>query len=573
MATTKQCRQCNQEFEITAEDLEFYKKISPTFAGKTFEIPAPSLCYECRLQRRLMRRNERALYSGECALCHKKIISAYAPNSGITSYCNICWYGDGWEPLDYGKKYDENWSFLEQFNELYRSVPQIALQNDNGITSVNCEYCQDNALSKNCYLVSGCWHVEDSMYSHETDYSKNMIDCDMVTHSEICYECTNSTNLYNCFYVENSENCHDCLMSYDLIGCNNCIECCSLRNKSDHIRNKPATKEEIAQKRKEILNSRQSIREAREEFDKWSLDFPRKFANIVKCDNCVGNTLRNCKNTYGFSTYNAIDCRYFNNGDSPITCYDVFQSGKPELCYEGITPDESYLTHFTAWCWRCRNVLYSDNCISLQDSIGCTGFKRGQYCILNKQYSKEEYEKIAAEIIEKLIADNEWGEYFPMSISPFGYNEAMSKDFFPLEKEAAVKLGAKWQDNDYINFEGEAYEPKQTIGEYRHSESEREKLLTGVLRCRTSGKPFKIMPQELAFYIEHGIPIPKQRYDVRFEDRLARRYFLKLFHRQCMCDQKDHGHEGHCKNEFETTYAPDRPEKVYCEDCYQESVI
>jgi len=192
---------------------------------------------------------------------------------------------------------------------------------------------------------------------------------------------------------------------------------------------------------------------------------------------------------------------------------------------------------------------------------------------LNKQYSKEEYEKIAAEIIEKLIADNEWGEYFPMSISPFGYNEAMSKDFFPLEKEAAVKLGAKWQDNDYINFEGEAYEPKQTIGEYRHSESEREKLLTGVLRCRTSGKPFKIMPQELAFYIEHGIPIPKQRYDVRFEDRLARRYFLKLFHRQCMCDQKDHGHEGHCKNEFETTYAPDRPEKVYCEDCYQESVI
>jgi hypothetical protein len=38
----------------------------------------------------------------------------------------------------------------------------------------------------------------------------------------------------------------------------------------------------------------------------------------------------------------------------------------------------------------------------------------------------------------------------------------------------------------------------------------------------------------------------------------------KLWHRKCM-------KEG-CQNEFETSYAPERPEIVYCEKCYQQEV-
>ncbi len=36
---------------------------------------------------------------------------------------------------------------------------------------------------------------------------------------------------------------------------------------------------------------------------------------------------------------------------------------------------------------------------------------------------------------------------------------------------------------------------------------------------------------------------------------------------------KHHLHgEKHCPNEFETSYAPDRPEIIYCEKCYQQEV-
>ncbi len=37
MSEQKTCKQCQKEFEVSDEDLEFYKKISPTFDGKLFE--------------------------------------------------------------------------------------------------------------------------------------------------------------------------------------------------------------------------------------------------------------------------------------------------------------------------------------------------------------------------------------------------------------------------------------------------------------------------------------------------------------------------------------------------------
>jgi len=584
----KKCKQCAKEFEVTDFDLNFFKKISPTFdppasagpealraGGKTFEVPAPTLCYECRLQRRLMRRNERALYKRKCDHCQKDVVSVFAENSGIKVHCNKCWWSDKWNPLDYGIEYDEDKPFFEQFNELYKKVPQLGLMNDEGTGSENCEYCQDFAYGKNCYFMTGCWRSENSMYCHESDRSKYVVDSDLTIDSEICYECMSSSNLYNCFYVNMSDASRDCILSYDLKGCSNCIECYGLRNKSYFIKNQQSTKEEFEKRKAEILKTRASIEKARVEFDEWCKNKPRRFANMVNCENCTGNVMRNCKNSYAYSTYNAVDCRYFNNGDSPISCLDVFQSGKPQMSYEGVTPDECYLALFTVWCWKCRNVLYSENCHNSDDLFGCTALKHGKYCILNKQYTKEEYEQLVAKIITNMQRDGEWGEFFPISISPFGYNEAMARDFFPLSKEDALKLGAKWQDTDYSSFNGTFYEPKETIEEYIGNEEEQKKLLAGAIKCRVTSKPFRIIPQELAFYMEHKLPIPTICFDQRFENRLARRYKLKLYAGKCMNEAPSFAGttDGKCPNTFTTIYGPQDKEIVYCADCYEKSMI
>ena len=136
-----------------------------------------------------------------------------------------------------------------------------------------------------------------------------------------------------------------------------------------------------------------------------------------------------------------------------------------------------------------------------------------------------------------------------------------------------TKLGAKWQDEDFgIKYDGPFYEPEDDINSYTDEARQRE-LLSGIIKCEVTGKPFKIVPQELAFYLENNIPVPTKHSETRYRELFNLRNPRKLYHRQCMCEESGHGHEGRCKNELETTYAEDRPEKVYCESCYQNSII
>ena len=43
--------------------------------------------------------------------------------------------------------------FFEQFRDFRLKVPSLALFNDNNIGSENCEYTQDFAYGKNCYMT------------------------------------------------------------------------------------------------------------------------------------------------------------------------------------------------------------------------------------------------------------------------------------------------------------------------------------------------------------------------------------------------------------------------------------
>jgi hypothetical protein len=80
LAETKTCKHCGGVFPITDKDLEFYDKVSPVFSGKKYGIPTPTLCPDCRQQRRLSFRNERKLYKRKCDATEREIISIYSPD-------------------------------------------------------------------------------------------------------------------------------------------------------------------------------------------------------------------------------------------------------------------------------------------------------------------------------------------------------------------------------------------------------------------------------------------------------------------------------------------------------------
>ena len=154
----------------------------------------------------------------------------------------------------------------------------------------------------------------------------------------------------------------------------------------------------------------------------------------------------------------------------------------------------------------------------------------------------------------------EWGEFFPASISPFGYNETVAQEYFPLSKEEALKQGFNWSD-----YEAPFPKVDKTIpGEKLPDDIGKipDDVLNWAILCEVTKKPFKIIKQELDFYRKHNIPLPKRHPDERHLDRMKLRNPRHIFNRKC----------DKCHTEMQTTYAPDRPEKVYCESCYNKEV-
>ena len=109
-----------------------------------------------------------------------------------------------------------------------------------------------------------------------------------------------------------------------------------------------------------------------------------------------------------------------------------------------------------------------------------------------------------------------------------------------------------------------------------------------VHKCNEQGtEAYKIIPQELKFLRKMNLPLPRLCPNCRHCQRIKQRNPLKLWHRKCQCagltsenkvyqntaDHVHHKKDEHCPSEFETTYAPERPEIVYCEQCYLREVV
>jgi len=149
-------------------------------------------------------------------------------------------------------------------------------------------------------------------------------------------------------------------------------------------------------------------------------------------------------------------------------------------------------------------------------------------------------------------------------MSLFGYNESEAQDYTPLTKEQALEQKLNWSDYEAPLPKVDKTIPTEKMSVLDDIKDVPDEIVNWAIECEVSKKLFRIIPKELKFYREHGLPISRRHPDVRHLDRLKLRNPRKLWHQ--VCDKKG------CEVEFETTYAPDRPEKVYCEKCYREEV-
>ena len=334
--------------------------------------------------------------------------------------------------------------------------------------------------------------------------------------------------------------------------------------------NEPHTKTEYEEILKTYrLDTASGNERAKNEFRTHALKFPHRFAHLSNCVDCTGNALFNCKNVRdSFTARKCEDVRYFESGNEIKDSYDLCTGGESSLCYEGLTPDNDYRALFTIFSLKNQEVEYCQDCHSSKNLFGCISIKKGEYYILNKQYSKEEHEALVPRIRSQMMAEKSindkyreygYGEFFPIALSTFGYNETMAFEYYPLSREEVLSRGWKWQDK--VQFTS----GKETIKTADLPDSildVPDSISKEILACSTCQRNYRIIPDKLTFYRKVGIPLPRQCFYCRNSERLKLRNPYELWDRIC----------AKCGKNIVSSYSPDRLEIIYCEQCYNAEV-
>ena len=288
---------------------------------------------------------------------------------------------------------------------------------------------------------------------------------------------------------------------------------------------------------------------------------PQRYVRMLNCENCTGDHLyncRNCENCYeGFNSEECVNSVSLGDAISVHSCYSAGWPDCPGPAYMSVVSRACQDVAYCSYTWFSSKMRYCDSNNTCNSCFGCIGLKHKKYCILNKQYTKEEYEKMIPKIIEHMKSTGEWGQFFPKELYSYAYNESCAQDFYPLTEDQAVKLGYRWQPKDERE-----YQPA-TLKEIPNNIADiSDEIINEILACERCGKNYKIIKQEIDFYKRTNLPIPRHCPDCRYRIRFDLRNPLRLFDRKC----------DKCQKDIKSTFSPEREEKVYCEQCYLKEV-
>ena len=421
---------------------------------------------------------------------------------------------------------------------MYDAVPKLNLYVK---FCENCDYTNIVLHNKNGYLVFGSGFNQDSLYGTHIFYCENSLDCFFAEKCNECYQLIDCENCYHTRFSLLTYQCQESWFLYDCRNCKHCIGCWNLRNKEYYLFNKPVSEEDyqhyVATELAERIADPQKIEALWNEILDRAL---HKFQVTENIENVSGNFIYNSKNA--FNCYNIHGCQDVNH---LVVCINQKDSGDAmgtslgELAYDCLNNDYA---HKTRWCMNSTylsNCDYCDSCDNSKNLFGCVGLRHKEYCIFNKQYSKGEYEQLVPRIIEQMKKNREWGEYFPLSLSPFAYNETVANEYYPMTREQILAAQGQWKEEDKTLLE------KVDVTE-------------DTLACVECGKSYRIIRQELNFYHKHALPLAKLCPYCRHIHRLKMRNPRRLWDRNC----------SKCGANIQTSYPPETPKKVFCEKCY-----
>jgi len=358
------------------------------------------------------------------------------------------------------------------------------------------------------------------------------------------------------------DNCIESFFLYNCTNCSYCFMCHNLTNKQYCIRNKQYTKEAYLQWQatRNLGSYKAWTTFVQEREDMVNQSIHKQ--DVATSEKVSGNFLEYCKNVQvSFNVLDAHDCKYCYDTWNLRDCYDTYESAfdcslqyECHACNRGTSILAGHVSYDVNHC------QYIDCCHNASFLFGCIGLRNKQYCICNKQYTEKEFETLTAKIIQHMQKTGEWGEFFPTHHSPFAYNESVAQDEMPLSWEEVQRRWLSRKNDDDKSIWWDSWEV-ETLPD--HIQDTTEEVEQKPIKCRVTGKLFKIIPQEYALYKQLWVPLPRIHPNQRYKERLEKKWVNNLYLRTCSQTGK----------QILSIYAQDVPFPVYSEDAYRQEVF
>jgi len=299
-------------------------------------------------------------------------------------------------------------AFFDELQRLINSQPKPPTKI---LFSEETEYGDQLMHCKNVRYGFDSAKCTNSIYIYDSFINDKCNDCDYAVESQLCYESVDPFKAYNCDFVDycanirDSSYCHWCWNSNDLFGC------VYLQNKSFCIFNRQLTEKEYREKVKEYRKwPPEKVLAVVEELKK---QFPLTQTIGAYNENTeYGNYMHYNKNCYlCFDAAHDENCAYIYDSFDCTNSMDMtYTTAQVDISYEVISSSKTFNSNYIFWSSNCLDSSYIFNSSDIKDSVGCVGLNHKQYCILNRQFSKAEYEKLSQEILAELRKENlGWG--------------------------------------------------------------------------------------------------------------------------------------------------------------------
>ena len=384
----------------------------------------------------------------------KPIITSSHPSTGVKVLNDEEWFDRDFQSINQEIDFDR--SFFDQMYELKLKVPVSATRNfekpENSI-------CLASYGDQNSYFVAASKSKDTffSIVALDTESSNMVYNSQAITNSS---HVIHSERIFNCQFVSESRDCMNSDFIFDCRNCEYCFGATSKRNKKYLWFNEQLTQTEWEKRRAEVdLGSRQVSTEYKEQYDQLVAKavWPENFNE--KVENSTGEYLTE-----------VTDCEmvYFANGGARNEYHTTWSMGKTEnnsFCANPSGSQYSYLSSainscnkalFSIWTVRSQNVEYCQDCYDCEDCFACVGLRHKRFCILNKQYSEDEYWDQVDKIKCAMLDSSEYGEPMSGRFTVGYFMESGSVRYFQSDREFGEKIGAHLFDpntNDAIGEE------------------------------------------------------------------------------------------------------------------------